>query len=139
MAAFSSTFGCLTASELTATRPEFAKMLQGHAKDILARVRSEVADDLTIFDNLEPAAEGRFFQWVEGELHRYTLREQGLTYALGLAVIEELHAAIRNGKDAQEALQTVLEPIAALDQTANATVAALTIACLDQRIPEKIA
>lgn len=117
---------------------EFAKMLQGHAKDILARVRSEVADDLTIFDNLEPAAEGRFFQWVEGELHRYTLREQGLTYALGLAVIEELHAAIRNGKDAQEALQTVLEPIAALDQTANATVAALTIACLEQRIPEKI-
>ena len=94
---------------------EFVKMLQGHAKDILARVRSEIADDLTVFENLEPAAEGRFFQWVEGEPHRYTLGEQGLTYALGLAVIEELRAAIRNGRDVQEALQTVLEPIAALD------------------------
>lgn len=117
---------------------EFADMLQGHAKDILARVRSEVSDDLTVFDDLEPAAEGRFFQWVEGELHRYTLREPGLTYALGLAVIEELRAAVRNGRDVQEALQTVLEPIAALDQTADATIAALTIACLDQRVSERI-
>lgn len=116
----------------------FADMLQGHARDILTRVRLEVTDDLTVFNNLEPAAEGRFFQWVEGEVHRYTLREQGLTYALGLAVIEELRAAVRNGRDAQEALQTVLEPIAALDQTADATIAALTIACLDQRVPGQI-
>ena len=117
---------------------EFADMLQGHAKDILGRVRAEVADDLTVFDNLEPAAEGRFFQWVQGEPHRYSLREQGLTYALALAVIEELRAAIRNGRDAQEALQTILEPITALDQTANATIAALTIACLDQQISGQI-
>ena len=117
---------------------EFAEMLQGHAKDILARVRSEVADDLTVFENLEPAAEGRFFEWLEGEPHRYTLRDQGFTYALGLAVIEELRAAIRKGRDAQEALQTVLEPIAAFDQTADATIAALTISCLDQQISEKI-
>ncbi|WP_372178617.1 hypothetical protein ACCQ23_10135 [Xanthomonas axonopodis pv. phyllanthi] len=117
---------------------EFAALLQGHAKDILTRVRSEVADDLTVFDNLEPAAEGRFFQWVDGEPNRYTLREQGLTYALGLAVIEELRAAVRNGRDVQEALQAVLEPISALDQTADATIAALTIACLDQRISEHI-
>lgn len=117
---------------------EFAEMLQGHAKEILARTRSEVAEDLTVFDNLQPAAEGRFFQWIEGEPHRYTLREPGLTYALGLAIIEELRAAVRNGRDVQEALQTVLEPIAALDQTADAMIAALTIACLDQRVSEHI-
>ena len=117
---------------------EFAAMLQDHARDILERVRSAVADDLTVFDNLEPAAEGRFFQWVDGEPHRYTLREQGLTYALGLAVIEELRAAIRNRRDVHEALQTVLEPIAALDQTADATLAALTIACLDPQVSEPI-
>lgn len=117
---------------------EFAIMLQGHAKDILTRVRSEVVDDLTVFDNLEPAAEGRFFQWVDGEPHRYTLREQGLTYALGLAVIEELRAAVRNNRDVQEALQAVLEPIAALNPTADATIAALTIACLDQQISDRI-
>lgn len=117
---------------------DFAGMLQVHAKDILARVRSEVINDLTVFDNLEPAAEGRFFQWMEGEPHRYTLREQGLKYALGLAIIEELRAAVRNDRDVHEALQTVLEPIAALDQTADATFAALTIACLDHRISEPI-
>jgi len=117
---------------------EFADMLQGHAKDIIRRVRSEVADDLTVFDNLEPAAEGRFFQWMEGEPNRYTLHEQGITYALGLAIIEELRAAVRNSRDVQEALQAVLEPIAALDQTANATIAALTIACLDQQVSSHV-
>ena len=117
---------------------DFAGMLQDHAKDILTRVRSEVIEDLTVFNNLEPAAEGRFFQWMAGEPHRYTLREQGLTYALGLAIIEELRAAVRNDKDVQEALQIVLAPIAALDQTADATFAALTIACLDHRISAPI-
>lgn len=117
---------------------EFARMLQLHAKDIFARVRSQVADDLTVFENLEPAAEGHFFRGIEGDPHRYTLGEQGLTYALGLAVIEELRAAVRNRRDVQEALQTVLEPIAALDQTADATIAALTIACLDPQVPESI-
>lgn len=66
------------------------------------------------------------------------MREQGLIYALGLAVIEELRAAVRNGKDVQEALQTVLEPIAALDQTADAIMAALTIACLDEQVSARI-
>jgi len=117
---------------------EFARMLQLHAKDIVARVRSQVADDLTVFENLAPAAEGHFFQGIEGDPHRYTLGEQGLTYALGLAVIEELRAAVRNRRDVQEALQTVLEPIAALDQTADATIAALTISCLDPQVPESI-
>lgn len=117
---------------------EFADMLQAHAKDILARVRLSVPEDVTIFNHLEPAAEGRFFQWVEGEQHRYTLREQGLTFALGLAVIEELRSAVRNGRDVQESLQTVLEPIAALDQTADATIAALTLACLDQQVPRQV-
>ncbi len=117
----------------------FASMLQDHAKDILSRVRARVSDDLTSFDNLEPAAEGRFFQWIEGEPTRYTLCEQGLTYALGLAVIEELRAAVRNGRDVQEALNTVLEPIAALDRTADAAFAALTFACLDEQVSQQIA
>lgn len=117
---------------------EFAKMLQDHAKNIIARVRTKTADDLTVFENLEPAAEGRFFQWLEGEPNRYTLRDHGITYALGLAVIEELRAAVRNHKDVTEALQAVLEPIAALDQTAAAILAAITIACLDEQISKHI-
>lgn len=117
---------------------EFAYLLQSHARDILARVRSAARDDVTVFNQLEPAAEGQFFRLLEGEAHRYTLREQGLTYALGLAIIDELRGALRNQRDVHEALKTVLEPIAALDQAADATLAALTIACLDSKIPEQI-
>lgn len=124
-------------SEVRSAR-EFAEMLQNHAARILERVRSAALDDVTVFDKLEPAAEGQFFQLLEGEEHRYTLRDQGLTYALGLAVVDELRGALRNHRDVHEALKTVLEPIAALDQTANATLAALTIACLDVSIPEPI-
>lgn len=117
---------------------EFADMLQSHAKDILERVRSTARDDVTVFNQLEPAAEGQFFRMLEGDAHRYTLRDQGFTYALGLAVIDELRGALRNQRDVHEALKAVLEPVAALDQAADATLAALTIACLDSRIPEQI-
>lgn len=118
--------------------PKFAEMLQRHARDILERVRSSVREDITVFERLEPAVEGQFFHLLEGEEHRYTLRNEGLSYALGLAVIDELRGALRNRRDVHEALRTVLEPIAALDQTASATIAALTIACLDSRIHEQI-
>lgn len=117
---------------------DFADMLQSHARDILERVRSGARDDVIVFNQLEPAAEGQFFRLLEGEARRYTLRNQGLTYALGLAVVDELRGAIRNQRDVHEALKTVLEPIAALDHAADATLAALTVACLDSQIPEQI-
>ena len=123
----------------TRSAQEFANMLQDHASDILKRVRSEASEDLTVFNQLEPASEGRFFKLLEGEVHRYTLPDEGLTYALGLAVIDELRGALRNKRDVHEALMKVLEPIAALDRTADAILAALTIACLDSQIPEQIA
>ena len=117
---------------------EFADMLQRHAKDILERVLAAICDDVTVFNQLEPAAEGQFFRMLEGEVHRYTLRDQGLTYALGLAIVDELRGALRNNRDVREALSTVLEPVAALDQAADATLAALTVACLDSQVPEQI-
>lgn len=124
-------------SEVRSAR-EFADMLQSHAKDILERVRSAIRDDVTVFNRLEPAAEGQFFRLLEGEAHRYTLRDQGLTYALGLAIVDELRGALRNQRDVHEALKSALEPVAALDQAADATLAALTVACLDSQIPEQI-
>lgn len=117
---------------------EFADMLQSHARDILERVRSAASDDVTVFNQLEPAAEGQFFRLLQGEAHRYTLRDQGLTYALGLAVVDELRGALRNQRDVHETLKAVLEPVAALDQTADAILAALTVACLDSQVPEQI-
>jgi len=103
-------------------------MLQSHANDILERVRSAIRDDVTVFNQLEPAAEGQFFRLLEGEAHRYTLRDQGLTYALGLAIVDELRGALRNQRDVHEALKSALEPVAALDQAADVRIPAIVTA-----------
>lgn len=116
----------------------FAKTLQNHAQDILQRVRTQVQDDLTVFDQLEPTAEGQFFRVLEDDPSRYTFHEQGLSLALGFAIVDELRKAQRNTRDLHEALMTALEPVAALDQTAEAVLAALTIACLDERTSDAI-
>jgi hypothetical protein len=116
----------------------FARTLQSHAQDILQRVRTRVQDDLTVFDQLEPAAEGQFFRVLDDDPSRYTFHEQGLSLALGFAIIDELRNAQRNSRDLHETLITVLDPVEALDQTAEAVLAALTIACLDERICEAI-
>lgn len=116
----------------------FARTLQSHAQEILQRVRTRVQDDLTVFDQLEPAAEGQFFRVLDDDPSRYTFHEQGLSLALGFAIIDELRKAQRNGRDLHETLMTALEPVAALDQTAEAVLAALTIACLDERVSEAI-
>jgi hypothetical protein len=116
----------------------FAKTLQNHAQDILQRVRTRVQDDLTVFDQLEPAAEGQFFRVLDDDPNRYTFHEQGLSLALGFAIIDELRKAQRNGRDLHETLMTALEPVAALDQTAEAVMAALTIACIDAAVNEAI-
>lgn len=116
----------------------FAKTLQNHAQDILQRVRTHVQDDLTVFDQLEPAAEGQFFRVLDDDPSRYTFHEQGFSLALGFAIIDELRKAQRNGRDLHETLMTALEPVAALDQTAEAVLAALTIACIDATVNEAI-
>lgn len=116
----------------------FAKTLQSHAQEILQRVRARAQDDLTVFEQLEPAAEGQFFRVLEDDPSRYTFHEQGLSLALGFAVIDELRKAQRNGRDLYETLMTALEPVAALDQTAEAVLAALTIACIDATVHEAI-
>jgi hypothetical protein len=117
---------------------EFAKTLQNRAQDILQRVRAGVQDDLTVFDQLEPTAEGQFFRVLEDDPSRYTFHKRGLSLALGFAIVDELRKAQRNTRDLHEALMTALEPVAALDQTAEAVLAALTIACLDERISDAI-
>lgn len=118
---------------------EFARTLQDHARKILDRVRGQKRDDLKIFDGgLEAVSDGRFFVPVEGDPTRYRLDEDSLTLALGFAVLDELRTARRNGRDLADALEAMIEPISALDRTAEAVIAALTIACLDDDCPTEI-
>lgn len=117
---------------------QFRDKLQCHANKILERVRAKTCDDLTVFKQLEPTAEGHFFRVLADDPSRYTLEKPGLALALGFAIIDELRVANRNSRDVHEKLRTVLEPIEALDQTAEAVLAALTIACLDETVNEAI-
>lgn len=111
----------------------FKRNLQDHAKKVLQRLNAQQRDDLNVFDGgLDAVVEGHFFIPLAEDLTRYTVREEGLGLALGLAILDELHTARRNGRDLHEALAVLAEPIAALDQTSEAILAALTVACMSE-------
>ncbi len=111
---------------------EFVAHLRGQAQELLKRATAQVRDDLRIFDSDVPAvAEGRFYCSVAGEPQKYELRDEGLTLALGLSIIENLRKAERDNRDLDDALKEVLEPIEALDKAANAVTAAITVCAAD--------
>lgn len=119
---------------------EFARRLQKHAQDIIARIKEKQHDDLYIFeDNMEAVADARFYQAVDGDPMRYSLRDDGLTLALGFAVIDRLRTAKRNDRTLDPELAAILEPIAALDDTADVILAALTVTSADERYEQDIA
>ncbi|MCY3792424.1 MAG: restriction endonuclease, partial [Gemmatimonadetes bacterium] len=116
---------------------EFVMELRRHADEVISRVRSPHRDDITVFDyDLQAVAEGRFYRIVEGYPSRYKLDEDGLRFAISFAVIDRLYSASRTNRDLDEAIKEIIEPIAALDRTANVVLAALTVTCLDSGDPK---
>ena len=124
-------------SERDAPEPQpalaFARKLQEHAQKIISRVKDGQEDDLAVFDDIQAVADGRFFQTVDGDPTHYSLKDDGLTLALGLCVIDQLNTAQRNHRDLADELNAILDPIASLDDTADVVLAALTVATLDNR------
>lgn len=117
----------------------FKRNLQDHAKKVLQRLDSKQFEDLKVFEGgLDAVVEGRFFIPLSEDLTLYTVREEGLGLALGLAILDELRTAQRNGRDLSETLAVLAEPIAALDQTSEAILAALTIACMSEETSTEI-
>lgn len=118
---------------------EFARRLQKHAEEIISRIKAKQQDDLNIFeDDMGSVADGRFFQAVDGDPTRYSLKDDGLTLALGFAVIDRLRTAKRNGRNLDAELDAIIEPIAALDDTADVVLAALTVTVVDERYEQGI-
>ncbi|MDI1279596.1 hypothetical protein [Methylobacter sp.] len=129
-------FEHIRASELDAPTPQpvdtFVRQLREHAQKILLRVQEKQEDDLNIFEaDTSAVADGRFFHPVEGEPGKYQLKDDGLTLALGFSVVDLLRIAKRNGRDLDRRLTILLDPIAALDSTADVVLAALTVAVVD--------
>ena len=115
------------------TFQDFADRLTCHAQQVLAKVQSQQRDDLLIFEDQAGAvAEGRFFAPISGPKNAYELRQEGLSLALGFALVDRLFQAQRNNKDLSESISITLEPIATLDDTAKVVLAALTAITMNE-------
>lgn len=129
----------------------FGNRLAAHAREIIERIVARRADDTLVFSRLEPTGRHvvtiesaaitaeQFFSALPGEPHLYTLPDAALGLALGFGIIEALRRAHRNGRNVEETLNELLEPIAALDKTSDAMFAALLIASVDERVAQDIA
>ncbi len=112
---------------------EIALKLQEHAQQIKSRIEDGTEDDLLVFRDVQAVADGRFLVPVDGDPTRYSLKDDGLTLALGFLVIDRLGVARRNGRNLRGELDAILGPIESLGDTADVVLAALTIAAVDKR------
>ena len=110
------------------TYSEFLISLQDHAQEIINRLVKDEKDDLNYFKgNLNAVAEGRFFEVIEDDLNSYKLRDEGLSFSLGLEIVLQLNRMKSNGKNLDDGLAKVIEPINALDKTSDIIISSLTI------------
>ena len=120
---------------------EFVQELRTHAEKVIKRIDTNQERGLVVFDQnlkkLNAVTDGRFYHSLKG--NRYTLKEDGLTLALGFAVIDRLQVALCENHDLNDALEKVIDPIAALDMTASVIFAALTVTCIDNEYPDDFA
>lgn len=130
-------FEHIRAAERDSADPEtfqdFADGLTGLAQTVLDGAQDQHQKKLLIFEEEAGAvAEGRFFAPVDGPRKAYKLRPEGLSLALGFALVARLFDARQNGNDLSESVSKTLEPIAALDATPKVVLAALTAVTLNE-------
>lgn len=125
----------------------FTKRLAEHAQEILTRVPTNGTGSWLDFESADLGAGSkhkltqdllavsgsRFFDPVPDDPYFYRLTDDGLDLALGFAILDTIARARRTGADVDETLGVMLEPIAALDRTAEAVFAALMLSSVDGR------
>jgi hypothetical protein len=126
------------------TAAEFSRRLSHHAKEIIDRAQTQRLADQLVFQiggqkqfelesGLLAVTSERYFRTLGDDETLYQITDDGLLYALGLSIIDRLATARRAGDDLTDTLARLLEPIAALDRTAEAVFNATLIASLDER------
>lgn len=108
---------------------EFASLLTKLGRTVFERLSKAELDDLKLFDTdfdarLKAVADTRFFAAVAGDAGLYEIRKEGLSLGLGLWLLEVLQKEERNDRNPNVALETLLDPLSALDQTADVLAAA---------------
>lgn len=109
------------------------KRLSQHAGIVLQKVSSSQNAPPQHFQaDASAVIETRFFRSIAGPDDLYELREEGLTLALGFALVDQLWRAQREGHNLSERVVQLLEPISAIDRTADVVFAALLVCALDE-------
>jgi len=112
--------------------PAFMRRLTGLAQALLAATSPIERRRAGILDDVTATAEGRFFVPLSDDPTRYTLSPDGLTLALGLAVVDHVREALHAGTSPTEAIAALVEPISTMDDTADVLMAAARAANLSR-------
>ena len=108
--------------------------IRRHAEDVTSRLLEAKRHDLMVFQaDLQTVVEERFFSVLEDDPTCYRINEEGLPLALSFLLLDRIRFASRNGIDVFDELRRILEPISALGMTASVVVAAITVACIDEK------
>lgn len=131
---------------------QFKSDICAHAESIVQRLNDHQALDIyefemnalaagdktqkTISEQFIITSAGRFFEVTEENPNKYILKDEGLPLALGLALVRAAREAHRKQRNVEDALSTILDPIAALDKTSNVLMGAILAAVLEELPPE---
>ncbi len=124
--------------------PDFVRGIRQHADEIIKRLARSETNDLKIFERMSgnwqsspgsPLYEqfsvvsaGQFFEPLSEDPTLYALREDSLPLALGLSLLSTVQRAQRNKLNIDAELSKILDPISALDNTADVLISALVAA-----------
>ncbi|QYK04013.1 hypothetical protein [Shewanella zhangzhouensis] len=114
------------------TFDELTKRLSEHAAEVLRRVQSSSNTPPQNFQaDSNAVIETRFYLPLRGPSGQYELREEGLTLALGFALVDQLWQTLLTQQDLAERISQLVEPIRAMDRTTDVLFASLLICALD--------
>lgn len=108
------------------------KRLSEHATKVLERVKGSPGEPPKTFQaNSTAVIETRFFRPLAGPGDLYELRDEGLTLALGFTLVDQLWQTHSAKGDLAARVTQLIEPINAMDRTADVIFASLLICSLD--------
>lgn len=114
------------------TFAQLTNRLSDHATKVLERVQESSNEPPQNFQADSSAViETRFFRPLAGPGDLYELREDGLTLALGFTLVDQLWQTHRVEHDLTSRVTQLIEPVNAMDRTADVLFASLLICALD--------
>lgn len=114
------------------TFAQLTNRLSGHATKVLKRVQESSNEPPQNFQADSAAViETRFFRPLAGPGDLYELRDEGLTLALGFTLVDQLWQTHSIKHDLSNRITQLIEPINAMDRTADVLFASLLICALD--------